>query len=160
MVSYLTVATYDLLKWGYKLGQLCKNNHIQKKEKEMNQFFLERTVLLVDDNQMLLNSVKTTLYSLGFSNILTANNGKDALNTYIRMNGNITLVLSDVQMPKMDGIELFWKIRRIDKGARIILWSAGGVPDISSMMNAGLKEFLEKPIGRERLEIALTQAMT
>lgn len=72
---------------------------------------MERTILIVDDSESILEVVKFTLENNGF-NVIDANNGKNALEF---LDGRkIDLVLTDLHMPEMNGIDLIKAIRKID----------------------------------------------
>src|SRR5487761_1933872 len=77
-------------------------------------------ILLVDDNKLGLSARKSVLEELGHS-ISTASNGSDALDQFAGR--KFDLVVTDYKMPRMDGLELIVKLRKIVPGLPVILIS-------------------------------------
>ncbi|MEM8967330.1 MAG: response regulator [Bacteroidota bacterium] len=71
---------------------------------------MEKTILVVDDFGSIRNFLCSTLNKRGY-NTLAAENGKEALEKLIENPSGINLVLSDFNMPKMDGMELLKNIK-------------------------------------------------
>ena len=80
----------------------------------------KRTILCVDDNEQALSIRKLMLETRGYR-VLTCTNGQDALNAFKQ--GNVDLVLSDLQMPGLDGASLVQKIKEISATTPTILFS-------------------------------------
>lgn len=113
-------------------------------------------VLLVEDEQDAANLLLKYLQKK-FNNIYVAQDGEEAYALYKEFNPNI--ILSDINMPKMDGLELVKKIREKDKKTRIILITAfNEQSNISKAVQLDLDDFLIKPINLEDLKHALNQA--
>ena len=73
---------------------------------------MENTILIVDDSESIIEVVKFTLENNGF-NVISACNGKEALT---KLDGKkIDLLLTDLHMPEMNGIELIREARKLDK---------------------------------------------
>ena len=101
-------------------------------------------VLLVDDDQGICTLIKTYLESRGMS-VMATLSGIDALNIF-QGNRNFDILITDIQMNGMDGLELFQKIKQLDKNFPVMFIS--GCVDIESMFNAlGMEtqEYLLKP---------------
>lgn len=83
-----------------------------------------KTVLLVDDEQFMLNSMKTLVdwEEHGFSIVAAAHNGKRALEYYKQLHPD--LVITDIVMPIMDGLELIKEIRRLSEETYILIITA------------------------------------
>lgn len=81
----------------------------------------DKKVLLVDDEQDFRKLVTFWLESKGYS-VITAGNGEDAVNLAKR--GDISIILMDLRMPKMDGAEAIKNIREFDKDIPVIVISA------------------------------------
>jgi len=77
------------------------------------------TVLVVDDDKMVLETIATVLKSLGY-NVLLAADGLQAVETYQHHQRDIELVILDIVMPKMGGLEACKKIRGINPTAKVI----------------------------------------
>lgn len=97
-------------------------------------------VLVVDDDPAVLRMVKSMLEHAGF-NVATARNGADALAVVQAHPGVIDIVLSDVQMPGIDGTELAEKLGQIAKDLPVMLMS-GFTRAISPA-----RPFIRKPFG-------------
>lgn len=80
------------------------------------------TILLVEDEEMILYVAKTMLNSMGFT-VIEASNGKDALELFQKNAEYITLVVTDLSMPVMDGYELIRELKKLDPARPIIICS-------------------------------------
>ena len=78
--------------------------------------------LIIDDEYHIRKYIGLVLRSMGVTTICDATNGADGVETYIREQPD--LVLLDVNMPLMDGIETLVKIRRFDADASVIMLSS------------------------------------
>lgn len=106
---------------------------------------INNAVLLVDDKQYILDML-TTVCSTIERPYFTAENGQDALEMYKQHANEISLIVSDMVMPVMDGKELFFNLRKIDPAMKIILCSGYPVKnDIKDYINDGDITFLKKP---------------
>jgi two-component system nitrogen regulation response regulator NtrX len=106
-------------------------------------------ILLVDDEKNILKSISLELKSEGY-NVITAQNGFDALQAIA--SNNIDLVMMDVIMPGMDGIETLRKIKDLQPSLPVIMMSSQGT--IGMAVNAtklGAYDFIEK--GKEGWDI-------
>ncbi|GAA6622051.1 response regulator [Scytonema sp. NUACC26] len=88
-----------------------------------------------------------------------ANNGKEALEQ-IQTHPDIDLVLSDINMPEMDGITLLSKLRNSNYNFRTVVVSAyGDMKNIRQAMNQGAFDFINKPIDFQDLEITIIRTL-
>jgi two-component system cell cycle sensor histidine kinase/response regulator CckA len=83
----------------------------------------EQAILFVDDHQHFLTPVAALLNKSGFR-VITATNGKDALQRAREFDGVIHVLVADVQMPGMGGIELAIQLRRKRPDTKILLIAA------------------------------------
>ena len=91
-----------------------------------NEFLKKLSILYVEDDEMARNQLARTLNRL-FKNVILANNGFDGLEKYIKAKKEgikIDLILSDVNMPKLNGLEMLEEIRKIDNNIAIIYTTA------------------------------------
>ncbi len=103
------------------------------------------TVLVVEDDEMLLDVVKIVLEGQGFY-VLAAKDGAEALEIYAHHKDEIAVVLSDMGLPSLSGWEILHKMKGINPNAKIILSSGYSDPAIrSEMLKAGATEFVAKP---------------
>ena len=103
------------------------------------------TILLVDDENIILKVGKTILEKAGYK-VIIASNGKEAIEIYKEKKNFIDLVLLDMIMPELSGLQVFEKLFSINNNVKVILTS-GIETDIriQKMMDAGAKGFLKKP---------------
>jgi len=109
-----------------------------------------------DEEQTRLNY--TTYLKRSFKNVYSVSNGKDAYDIYLKYRPDILLL--DINMPKINGLELTNKIRQKDKNTRIIILTAHLEQDkllFAAQLN--LTKYLPKPISRIELKNALNDAI-
>jgi two-component system, cell cycle response regulator CpdR len=82
-----------------------------------------RTVLIVDDDAMLRKILGDTLTDAGHS-VLTAADGQEALSIAATLKGQLGLVVTDIRMPGMDGLELAGHLAELDPAPRVLFISA------------------------------------
>jgi CheY-like chemotaxis protein len=103
------------------------------------------TILLVDDELTLRNVGTELLESLGFT-ILTAQNGKEALEIYRRQSCEIDMILLDLIMPEMGGIETYYELRKMSATLPLIICSGYGVESVEDVISNDLYAgFVQKP---------------
>jgi DNA-binding NtrC family response regulator len=109
------------------------------------------TILIVDDDPHVLDVLEARLLSAGFR-IFKAHNGPDAL-TLLKDN-KIDLMLSDMKMPGMSGMEVLVKARAIQPGLPVLILTAyGSISDAVKAVKAGAVDYLAKPFdGRELVQ--------
>lgn len=112
-------------------------------------------VLVVDDEQPLRDFVRRNLEIRGFR-VLTAGNGLEALALF--NTDYIDLVIMDVMMPAMDGLEAIRRIREDSTVPIIVLSALGEEPDKVKALNIGADDYLAKPFGVTEL-LARVQAV-
>lgn len=92
--------------------------------------------------------------ALGVDHVLTASDGREALDTL--MSEPVDLVITDLKMPVMDGLELTRRLRSHPSKARIpILMVSGEGADEAQALEAGVSRFLPKPLRLHQLQAAL-----
>jgi two-component system response regulator GlrR len=114
-------------------------------------------VLLVDDDDSLLQLLAMRLEAAGYT-VRTARSGAEALSRIAEQAPAV--VVSDLRMPGMDGIELFKRIHaRWNQLPVIILTAHGTIPDAVMATQSGLFAFLTKPVDKKDLLLALEKAL-
>lgn len=109
------------------------------------------TVLLVDDEHTLRNMGKTLIKVLGYS-VLTAEHGREALEIYRDHSSEIDLVLLDLIMPVMGGIEAYHELRKITLSLPIVFCSGYSVePVLELIEHDEHADFVHKPYNPEQL---------
>lgn len=114
-------------------------------------------VLVVDDDKVLQQSVKQALEFHHF-NVDVADNGKEAVNAVYRE--KYDLVVMDVNMPEMDGIEALVEIKKHDPSIIVLILTAySNVSDAVKAVKEGAFNYLEKPITSENLVALIKRAL-
>ncbi len=111
------------------------------------------TILVAEDNMVNTIFIKTAIERILSKKVevITVVNGLDAINTFIK-HGSISLVIMDVKMPIMSGIDASIKIKELAPDVPIIIQSAYVSPeDIKIAEDAGCEYFIPKPIDADRL---------
>ena len=117
---------------------------------------MERTLLLVDDEQDIREVLDIYLTELGYT-VHTAENGEKALATFHRTAPAI--VLSDIKMPVMDGIELLRRIKQDAPDTEVIMITGHGDMELAiASLKLEATDFITKPVNDEILEFALQRA--
>ncbi len=115
------------------------------------------TILIVDDEKNYPLILSAILEEEGFETF-TANSGREALD--ILSNTDIDLVLTDMKMPSMDGIELLEKIKAKDHDLPVIMMTAHGTVDKAvEAMQKGAYSYILKPFDNDRLIIYVNKAV-
>ena len=114
-------------------------------------------VLLVDDDPGLLRLLTMRLESLGFE-VYTCSDGKDGLSKVDLIRPDV--VVTDLRMDKMDGLELFRISRKLAPYLPFIIITAHGtIPDAVSATQEGVFAYITKPINKEELVEAIQNAV-
>ncbi|MGX9727656.1 MAG: response regulator [Candidatus Electronema sp. VV] len=117
-----------------------------------------KRVLIVDDEPALLLSIKSGFEGNGRLQILTAENGREALDILDR--NRLDLVVTDLRMPVMDGIQLLSVMSESFPEVPHIVMTAFGTPLLDKLLlQAGALNILEKPFDIEALEQAICKAL-
>ena len=117
---------------------------------------MNKKLLLVDDEEGIRKVLGISLTDLGYQ-VLTAENGDEALEIYRRENPPI--VLTDIKMPVMDGIQLLRKIKDENPDTEVIMITGHGDMDLAiKSLKYQATDFVTKPINDDILEIALGRA--
>jgi CheY-like chemotaxis protein len=111
--------------------------------------------LIIDDEYHIRKYIGLVLRSMGVTTICDATNGADGVEAYIREQPD--LVLLDVNMPLMDGIETLVKIRRFDADASVIMLSSlANRHTIEQSVDGGALHYIRKDTPRVELISLLT----
>lgn len=120
---------------------------------ELRSLTAELRVLYVEDEAMIRDGMASSLKQL-FGEVVVAVDGEDGLNMYKQF--NFHLVITDISMPKMNGIDMVAKIKELNPEAKIIITSAQNEADkLLQLINLGVDRFLIKPLNKTALIEAL-----
>jgi PAS domain S-box-containing protein len=103
------------------------------------------TLLVVEDEEMLMMSLQMVLVEKGY-NVLSAGDGLTALKIYQEKKNDIALVLTDLGLPTITGLEVCQRIKKINPNEHIILATGFLDPEMKGeFLKAGVQHFLYKP---------------
>jgi CheY-like chemotaxis protein len=114
----------------------------------------KRCILVVDDHDDTLRSMKLLLSRLGYE-VLAAENMREAL--HIAEHQHFDFLLSDIGLPDGSGLELLKRIRSIREVPALALSGFGMDEDIERSRDAGFVDHLTKPVSIDRLQAAIAQ---
>ncbi len=116
------------------------------------------TVLLVDDEEPVLETLERALRALGYA-VVTAHNGLEALD--VARKGGVRVAVVDLEMPLMGGRESLARLRELDPSLPVLLSSGhADAPTVKSLMAEGAAGFLHKPYRIAELARALRRALS
>ena len=111
---------------------------------------MAKNILICDDAAFMRMMIKDILTKNGYNIAGEAENGKVAVDKYVETKPD--LVMMDITMPEMDGIQALKKIKETDPGATVIMCSAMGQQAmVIESIQAGAKDFIVKPFQAERV---------
>ncbi len=116
------------------------------------------TILIVDDDPNITNLLARMIEKEGFRRVMSADSGKKALDL-IREN-DITIVLTDIRMPSMTGLELLERIKEVNEGIIVIIITAFGSIDLAvQCIKKGANDFITKPFSSDIVILAIEKAI-
>ena len=144
-----------LIYWYTKIHKFILKVHIMKKPSEIQKYTNTLSILFAEDHEELRISTSNILKSI-FKTVDTCHDGQEALDQYLKYkqenNTSYDIVLTDIQMPKMDGIELTKNIYKENPEQAIIVLSAHDDTDyLFKLINLGVEQFIKKPIDYQEL---------
>lgn len=111
---------------------------------------MAKNILICDDAAFMRMMIKDILTKNGYNIVGEAENGAKAVEKYAELKPD--LVLMDITMPEMDGIEALKKIKAADANASIIMCSAMGQQAmVIESIQSGAKDFIVKPFQADRV---------
>jgi len=122
-----------------------------EKEKQAEIRKGSETILLVDDEEMIINVGKQMLKRFGYT-VLLAQSGKEALAVYEQNKDQINLVILDMIMPQMAGGETYDRMKMINPDVKVLLSSGYSMSgEATEILKRGCNGFIQKPFNMERL---------
>ncbi len=116
---------------------------------------MKPSILIVDDENLICMSLERLLSS--DYTVYTAANGQEGLDI-IRRNGDIDIVLSDIMMPVMDGLEMIEKVRSENRDMIILAMTAAYLGEnLTGVMEKGADAYILKPFEVDHLKNTLTK---
>jgi len=109
------------------------------------------TVFVVENEQFALRLLEKVLSERGYQ-VLLAADGQEAIETYCRHKTEIDVVLLDVGLPKVDGLNVLYKMKSENPDVRVIIMSGYLEPELRTKLHeAGVQHFIDKPYMLDQL---------
>ncbi|SHJ43519.1 response regulator [Tepidibacter formicigenes] len=119
---------------------------------------MSKSILLVDDAAFMRMMIKDILVKNGYEVVGEAENGAKAIEKYKELKPN--LVVMDITMPEVDGIQAVKEIKKMDPNANIIMCSAMGQQAmVIEAIQSGAKDFIVKPFQADRVLEAVKKVL-
>jgi len=117
-----------------------------------------KTVLIVDDSVMLINYLKESFQEYeGDFGVISANDGMEAIE--ILKKTPVSLLITDLQMPRLDGLGLLSYITKHHPKIPCVVMSAHGTPKIIETIQEDILQFIEKPFTAKKLARTILSAL-
>ena len=111
----------------------------------------KESILLVDDEQMILDIARQMLQKLGYQ-VTLASSGMQAVTIYKKMRDQIDMVILDMIMPDLSGGETYDRIKAINSGAKVLLSSGYSMDgEATEILKRGCNGFIQKPFNMKNL---------
>ena len=121
------------------------------------------TVLYVeDDNKLLREVLEESKFDITniFSKVISAKNGQEGYDKFCQYKDEIGMIITDIQMPLLNGIEMVRLIKKIDNEIPVILTSKFSDPEyVEQSINLGIDAYVTKPIDTDKLHNAIHKAI-
>ena len=107
-------------------------------------------IMLVDDAAFMRMMIKKALTASGYDDFVEAQDGAEAVQKYGEEKPD--MVIMDITMPNMDGLQALKKIKEADAGAKVVMCTAMGQESmVVDAIKSGAKDFIVKPFNQERI---------
>src|SRR3989449_3886610 len=118
---------------------------------------MSASILVVDDEESILTSLSSILQDEGYE-VAVAKNGVEALRVYIMDPPD--LMLLDIWMPEMDGMETLRRVRELVPTAQVMMMSGhGSIETAVKAIKLGAYDYIEKPLSLEKVTILVRHAL-
>src|SRR6187431_1002087 len=120
---------------------------------------MAETILIVDDDPVQRRLLEAMATRFGYA-VITAEGGDAAVAAVTAPDARIDCMVLDLVMPDLDGYGVLERMRDAGVSIPVIVQTAhGGIDKVVSAMRAGAADFVVKPVGAERLQVSLRNAM-
>ena len=107
-------------------------------------------IMLVDDAAFMRMMIKKALTASGYTDFVEAQDGAEAVQKYGEEKPD--MVIMDITMPNMDGLEALKKIKEADAGAKVVMCTAMGQESmVVDAIKSGARDFIVKPFNADRI---------
>lgn len=122
---------------------------MRKEYSEIIEYSKKLSILFVEDDEI-LSTVTSDLLRIFFKSVDVARNGKEGLKHYNE--NKYDIVITDLQMPEMDGLEMIREIKQIDQRQHILVVSGHDETKyLTKLINLGISNFALKPLDKEQV---------
>jgi CheY-like chemotaxis protein len=119
----------------------------------------KETILLIDDEKIVLDVGQQMLTRLGYTALVAAN-GEVAVEFFQKEHENIDLIILDMIMPKFSGGETFDKLKEINPNVKVILSSGYSINgQANEILSRGCHGFIQKPFNLEQLSLKIRKVL-
>lgn len=120
---------------------------------------LDKAILIVEDDLGVRDALDSILRSLGYQHILLAEDGRSALRIVRHAASTVDLVISDIVMPEMGGLELHQVLREEFPFIKMILSTGYPLDDDGQLLRAGIVDWVQKPFTIEEIAGKVRKAL-
>jgi len=107
-------------------------------------------ILVCDDSMLIRTQVQNVLTGAGGYEIFHTTNGEEAVKTYQKEKPDV--VLLDLVMPEVGGLECLKQLKEVDKEARVIIMTSSGTKEnLQEALKQGAIDFIQKPMDEDKL---------
>ncbi len=132
---------------------------IEDKEISLNASLGNETILLVDDEEVVVQGCRQVVEALGCK-VFVALGGEEAIKIYRESQDKIDLVVLDMIMPNMSGSETYDRLKEINPGIKVLLSSGYSIRgQATDILNRGCNGFIQKPFNMEQLSHKISEIL-
>jgi CheY-like chemotaxis protein len=130
-----------------------------KKKREVEPESLKGTILVIEDDEMVMDLARAMLERLGYR-VLAAGTGKEAVDSVKAFEGEIDLALLDIKLPDMSGSQVYPLIMEERPGLKVVVASGYSIDGpAQEILRSGAQGFIQKPFSIEALASKIREAM-
>ncbi len=119
---------------------------------------MDKKIMLVDDAAFMRMTIKNVLTKAGYTNMVEAGDGQQAIDKFQAERPE--LVIMDITMPNVDGIQALQAIKTIDPNAKVVMCSAMGQESmVVEAIHLGALDFIVKPFKPDRILQTVTKIL-
>jgi len=144
----------------FPLGQLAAEEAVVVQTLENTSEHKKGVVLLIDDDEMIRETVTVMLEDFAYD-VMVAASGSEGVALYRKHQQEVAVVLLDMTMPKMNGLQCFQALKEVNQDVKVFLTSGFHEEHVlQGTQGVGLMGFIQKPYRPEVLEAALNRVMS
>ncbi len=127
-------------------------------------WYLRKSILIVDDEPFMRSVVVDLLRDIGFRSIAEANNGEKGLEILQSEGSMVELVILDLEMPVLDGVDTLAQIRKATDNTIatipvIVVTGHSELSNVAKTVKLGIHGYLVKPVSRTNLQMAVKNGL-